>query len=178
MPIRGVEEIDLGASLAWVRHRKMAKTGGRLVLTAGIVAAAVPLGVVGTCAVTGFDSACGVFLLGGVFVETVAGVTVVTGEVMLFAGGISAAYDARKLGYDTNPSLGWIGLGLFTAGTVTVFAAAVSQTEQSIYVGLAGVGGILGGTVLGYVQHAQNDTQHLSFRVVPTLNGFALAGQF
>src|SRR5688572_33442867 len=40
LPIRGAEEFDLAAGQAWARHARMAKTGGRLVLTGGVVAAA------------------------------------------------------------------------------------------------------------------------------------------
>jgi hypothetical protein len=162
-----------GGDPALVRRRHQLGKAGVITMAAG--AGAVAGGLVLALSVPtltdGDVLAGGSLAITGVFVAGLGGVAIVTGEVLLFVGGIGAS---SALGEPT--TTGWVGVGL-AIGAVGISAI----TPQSRGMGVIGFAASVGGIVCGAVELSEAGRAGRaagSLSLVPTGRGLALAGTY
>lgn len=154
-------------------HR-LSRTGA---IAAGVglgVGAVFPLTALAVCAADDAGRCLGYVFVVGIPVELGAAALTLTGEGLMFGGGIAAARRGGR-----SPALGWAGLALVGAGTVAVVTAAPGTNDYDVPLAIGGVGAAATGTVLGLVQVGRNgQLLREPLALVPTLNGAALVGRF
>jgi hypothetical protein len=105
-------------------------------------------------------------MVGGSALGISGAIGVITGEVMLFDGGIGAA---NALGLPA--TVGWVGVGLVIGGSTVGLA-----WEPATYLALAGL--VCGAIQLGQTGHEGRRRGYFTMQVAPMPEGVALAGTF
>lgn len=162
------------------RRHRLGKTG------VGVMLGGIGVATVGTVVLTVelvhcFDvGVCG-GAMAGVGLIVAGGIGATVGEVMMFTGGISAAYDGRSLGLDLSPTLGWVGVGLIGGGFV-LSGVSGALAERGHVNPLGGIGSVAGlaGFICGAVQLGQvgRAGRHANLVVLPSANGLIVGGRF
>ena len=161
----------------FVRHHRLGKIGVVTMLSS------IGVDVIGAVVLVGGTLACGNQqtcggAIAGVGIIVVGAIGSVTGEALMFVGGIGAAYDGRRLGLPLTPTLGWVGLGLVAGAEVLSLGFVGSQSAITYVFDAAGLAGFICGAVqLGEDGRAGRD-KGLLVAIVPMPNGIRLAGNF
>lgn len=147
------------------RRHQMGKTGVILFIVG------IPVVLVGAVVLVGSTaSGSGSGMLAGYGIMVGGNALSITGEVMLFVGGIGAS---NLLSVDN--AIGWVGVGLAVGANVAAFIPGVSVLSTPLAIG----GLVCGAVQLGKAGRAGRDAGLLTdVHLVPTGNGMLVAGRF